>query len=188
MNVETVEPCLLKKWSFWITTLLALVVLVVIWRFGLAAYRKWGHEAFLAGLGKFAVSPGFGGLMAVAAAGIAFIGVSAAGRNARRIARAERYQDFVTTQQEKWWEQALWALNLATGTAKDNRPLGYDSLTILLKVEEKYRPVGAAELVRNVTAGPLALPSGILEDLLKQASEVDVDSNSGENLGEGKVE
>ncbi len=75
-----------------------------------------------------------------------------------------------------------------TGTAKDNRPLGYDSLTILLKVEEKYRPVGAAELVRNVTAGPLALPSGILEDLLKQASEVDVDSNSGENLGEGKVE
>ncbi|MGW4336653.1 hypothetical protein ACWEK5_28155 [Rhodococcus koreensis] len=168
---ETDTSRLLKQrlvfWSFVDLTSLGLIGL----GFFLVrqAINKWGPEAFWSGIGKFATSPGFGGVMAVGAAVIALIGVTAAGMNARAIARDDRNQDYITAQQEKWWEQAHWALDLVVKegeSAHQSRALGYDSLKILLTVEEKYRPMGAAEMVRGVTNASLSLPEGTLEKLL----------------------
>lgn len=95
----------------------------------------WGPVAFIAGfvVARFYVSPrftldgdllesfltsaGFGGLMAVVAAAIAF-----------RAARHSAQQKLKTDRKDQWWARAEWALNQI---ANDNVQLGYQVLIAL---------------------------------------------------------
>ncbi|CDZ87489.1 hypothetical protein QM787_22265 [Rhodococcus ruber] len=179
----------------WVAVLSGLVFIALSAWFGCHAYTKWGSDAFWSGLGKFATSPGFGGLMAVLAAVVAFYGVRSATRSSQRIARADRQQSFRTSQQDHWWEQARWALDLVVGNEdEESRTLGYEALKTLLAVDPQYRPVGAAEMVQTVTKAPLAIPEEDIQDFVAafekalkgEAQEsVDADADPEDNPKQG---
>ena len=74
--------------------------------------------------GQWLMSPGFGGLAAVAAASIAFFGVS---RNVKVQREANRKQ--------QWWERAKWALDLTLNDDSTTRTVGFEVLDALASSE-----------------------------------------------------
>lgn len=70
--------------------------------------------------GQWLMSPGFGGLAAVLAATIAFLGVS---RNVKVQREANRKQ--------QWWERARWALDLTLNDDSTTRTVGFEVLDAL---------------------------------------------------------
>lgn len=166
MQDDADDESLWGRPATWVAVLCGLVFLAFLVWFGCHSYTKWGPERFWSGLGRFAISPGFGGLMAVIAAAVAFLGVRSTTRSSQRIARADRRQNFRTSQQGHWWEQAQWALNLTVEDDEDTRTLGYEALKALLAVDPQYRPIGAAEMVQAVSKAPLAIPLKDIEDVI----------------------
>ena len=100
----------------------------------------------------FLRSPGFGGLAAVVAAAIAFLGVVRSNATKRK---ADRKQ--------QWWDRARWALDLLLGETETARDVGVAALDALslneyAKVHEKelINAVLTAGLARYVTEDPAA--------------------------------
>jgi hypothetical protein len=91
-------------------------------------------DAFFGWLGEWMKSPGFGGLAAVVAAVVAFIGVS-------RTVKAQRE----ATRRQQWWERARWALNLTLDDESSTRAVGFEVLDALANSE--YAEEHEAEVI-----------------------------------------
>ncbi|MFV9454722.1 hypothetical protein ACNJ7E_14905 [Rhodococcus sp. NM-2] len=85
----TLKPWL-RRVMFWI--FLVVVVGCLVRAALIRASQKWGFDAVLGGLGEFATSAGFGGTMALLAAGVAYMGVRRNSRDSHAIANDDRDQ------------------------------------------------------------------------------------------------
>ncbi len=91
-------------------------------------------DAFFIWVGEWLKSPGFGGLAAVVAAGVAFIGVSRTVKAQREAAR-----------RQQWWERARWALDLTLDQESSTRVVGFEVLDALANSE--YAEEHEAEVI-----------------------------------------
>ncbi|WP_375000148.1 hypothetical protein [Aeromicrobium sp. CTD01-1L150] len=69
---------------------------------------------------EFVMSPGFGGLAAVVAATIAYVGV-------HKTVKSRRAAD----RKAQWWDRARWALDLTLYDGSEHREVGYSVLEAL---------------------------------------------------------
>lgn len=100
----------------------------------------------------FFTSAGFGGVMAVIAATIAYLAARHSAKSARTQATADRDQRNLSDRKEQWWARAEWALNqVASGDAE----LGYRMLDALGQsewAEEHEADIIAAATEEALTA------------------------------------
>lgn len=81
---------------------------------------------------SFLTSAGFGGVMAVIAACIAYMAARHAAKSARALAEEDRKQRKLSDRKEQWWARAEWALNqVASGDSE----LGFRVLDALGRSE-----------------------------------------------------
>lgn len=79
---------------------------------------------FWAWMSAWAMSPGFGGLAALAAAAVAYRGAVRSIRNQR-----------ASTRKEQWWDRARWALDLTLSESGEERAVGFAVLEALASSE-----------------------------------------------------
>jgi hypothetical protein len=91
---------------------------------------------------QWVMSPGFGGLAAVVAAVVAFIGVS-------RTVKAQREAN----RKQQWWERARWALDLTLEDDSTTRAIGFEVLDALARSE--YASEHEAEVIDAAVAPAL---------------------------------
>ena len=162
-----------RRVLFWIFLVVVVVVVGCLVRAALIrASQKWGFDAVLRGLGEFATSAGFGGTMALLAAGVAYLGVRCNSRDSRAIANDDRDQRDRAAKDDRdqrdnaakddrdqrdaigyramWWEQASWAIKLVTeGDDSYKRTLGLEALDVLL--DSQFLPPDALDLIVRIT-------------------------------------
>ncbi|MDO5634796.1 MAG: hypothetical protein Q4G34_08000 [Micrococcus sp.] len=81
---------------------------------------------------RFLTSAGFGGIMAVMAAGIAFGAAWLSATAAGRQARADREERRRATLKDQWWERAQWAMDQVVA---GDRQVGFEVLAALADSE-----------------------------------------------------
>jgi len=76
-----------------------------------------------AGIGRFLISPGFGGLAALTAALLAFM-----------VARRNAAQEREAARQERWWASLTWVYDRATTEREEARLPGAVALTMMARL------------------------------------------------------
>jgi hypothetical protein len=114
-------------------------------------------------LSTFVTSPGFGGLAAVFAAGIAFAAARRSALEAARQAKEDRDQRNRAERKAQWWARAEWALNLIVSGDTEQATIGHGMLRSLAESEwadEHEADVIAAATDEALTAVPESSTQG----------------------------
>lgn len=100
---------------------------------------------------SFFTSAGFGGVMAVLAAAIAYTAARHSAKSARDQAAEDRNQRKISDRKEQWWARAEWALNQV---ANGNQELGYRMLNAL--GESEWAEEHEADVIAAATEDALS--------------------------------
>lgn len=119
-------------------------------------------------------SPGFGGVAAVAAAGIAFGAATLAARSSREQAKEDRDQRTAAERKSQWWSRAQWALDLLKDNDSAVRAMGLRVLAAL--GESQWAGEHEGDIIDAATQDALdAEPETVGRVALRMASDDDPD-------------
>jgi len=91
------------------------------------------------GFGRFITSPGFGGLAALLAAGLAFLGV-----------HRKQQHDTEVSRQDRWWSTVTWTYDRATAPDSDSRLTPGVALDLFQRLAEEAHSNLEKQAVRGL--------------------------------------